>query len=53
MSINIPVILRSILDEYVLPWDGDHGVAHWARVLENGLRLAETTAAKVEVVQHP
>ena len=28
-----------------------HGVGHWARVLENGLRLAEATDAKVEVVQ--
>ena len=27
-----------------------HGVVHWARVLENGLRLAEATGASVEVV---
>jgi uncharacterized protein len=27
------------------------GVAHWARVLENGLRLANTTGANIEVVQ--
>ena len=30
--------------------NGDHGVSHWARVLENGLRLAEETGANVEVV---
>ncbi len=43
MALNIALILRAVLDEYVLPWDGDHGIAHWARVLENGLRLAEET----------
>src|SRR5262249_13012834 len=51
MEPNIPLILHAILEEYVLPWDGDHGVAHWARVYENGLRLAEATGANVEVVQ--
>jgi uncharacterized protein len=43
-------ILQAILDDYCLAWDGDHGVAHWARVLENGRRLAEETKAKIEVV---
>ena len=51
MPLNLPLIVRTILDEYALPWDGDHGVAHWARVFENGLRLAEVTGANVEVVQ--
>lgn len=51
MVLNIPLILRAILEEYSLPWGGDHGVAHWARVLENGLRLAGQTGAHVEVVQ--
>jgi len=50
-TLNIPLILHAILEEYVLPWDGDHGIAHWARVLENGLRLAEETGANIEVVQ--
>ena len=50
-TVNIPLILNAILEEYVLPWDGDHGIAHWARVLENGLRLAEETGADIEVVQ--
>ncbi len=47
---NLNPILNAILDEYVLPLDGDHGVAHWARVLENGLQLAKETGANVEVV---
>jgi uncharacterized protein len=50
-TLNIPLILHAILEEYVLPWDGVHGIAHWARVLENGLRLAEETGANIEVVQ--
>lgn len=47
---NLKPILQAILDEYALPWDGDHGIAHWARVLENGLRLSCETGANVEVV---
>jgi uncharacterized protein len=43
-------ILRRILAEYELPWRGDHGVVHWARVLENGLRIASATEADSEVV---
>ena len=49
--LDIPLVLRAILDECALSPDGDHGVGHWARVLENGLRLAEKTAANIEVVQ--
>jgi uncharacterized protein len=51
MPANIPLILHSVLEDYALPWGGDHGVAHWARVFENGLRLAEETGADVEVVR--
>lgn len=43
-------VLNSVLEDYVLPLGGAHGVAHWARVLENGLKLAEVTGADVEVV---
>ena len=49
--IDLAPILRAVLDEYTLPWDGDHGVAHWARVLENGETLARETGADVEVVR--
>ncbi len=51
MALNIVPILHAVLEEYVLPWFGDHGIVHWARVLENGLRLAEETGADIEVVQ--
>jgi uncharacterized protein len=43
-------IVREVLAGYSLPVRGIHGVVHWARVLENGLRLAETTGANVNVV---
>ena len=50
MKLNIPVVLKTVLEGYALPHCGTHGVAHWARVLENGLRLADETGAKVQVV---
>jgi uncharacterized protein len=51
MPLNLTVVLHTILEDYALPWDGFHGIAHWARVLENGLRLAPETGALIEVVQ--
>ena len=51
MPAKIDRILDTILEDYALPWDGFHGVAHWARVLENGFRLAGETGANVEVVR--
>ena len=50
MITNVPEILAVILESYRLPVRGYHGVTHWARVLENGLKLAETTQADVDVV---
>lgn len=43
-------IVRAVLGGYCLPVHGPHGVAHWARVLETGLRIAEATGADREVV---
>jgi uncharacterized protein len=48
--LNITAILYEILDGYSLPVRGAHGVVHWARVLENGRRLAAATGARIEVV---
>jgi uncharacterized protein len=48
---NLRPIVQKILAEYALPWDGIHGISHWARVLENGLRLSEHTGANSEVVK--
>lgn len=47
---DFPAILSAILAGYALPVHGDHGVVHWARVLENGQRLAQATGADWEVV---
>ena len=47
---NHAAILQAILNGYALPERGDHGIVHWARVLENGLRLADLTGADREVV---
>ena len=44
------MIVREILKTYALPIRGRHGVNHWARVLENGLRLAESTGADVRII---
>ncbi|AWM35965.1 hypothetical protein GobsT_62930 [Gemmata obscuriglobus] len=43
-------ITAAVLDGYVLPARGTHGVVHWARVLENGLRIAEANGADREIV---
>jgi uncharacterized protein len=47
---NIAAIIDDIVADYALPIRSYHGVVHWARVLENGRRLAAVTGAKIEVV---
>ena len=51
MGIDLRIIVHAILEEYELPREGTHGVSHWARVLENGLRLAAETGANVEIIK--
>jgi uncharacterized protein len=51
MMLDLKPVIRAILEDYVLPTKGVHGIAHWARVLETGVRLAELTGANVEVVR--
>jgi uncharacterized protein len=48
--VEFVTLVEFVLDEYLLEWDGIHGIGHWARVLENGLRLAEFTGANRDVV---
>ena len=36
---------------FALRLEGIHGTAHWARVRDNGLRLAEQTGANTKVVE--
>ncbi len=48
---DLPKILGAIVEGYRLPQRGHHGVTHWARVMQNGLRIAETNGADTEVVK--
>jgi uncharacterized protein len=50
-AMNLKPVLEAILADYALPLNGDHGVAHWARVLENARRLADETGADLAVVE--
>ena len=43
-------LIEMVQKGYALRLDGIHGIAHWARVRTNGLRLAEQTGANPEVV---
>ncbi|MCP4572149.1 MAG: hypothetical protein GY838_07315 [bacterium] len=43
-------LVRAVLDQYSLPRHGTHGLSHWARVLENGLRVAGSSGADLQVV---
>jgi uncharacterized protein len=44
-------LIKILRKEFALDWRGIHGAPHWARVRENGLRLAETTGARTDVVE--
>ena len=35
----------------MLDWDGIHGIRHWMRVRDNGIRLAKLTGADLGVVE--
>ena len=48
---DYPFLVRAVLDGYTLPPWGKHGLSHWARVWEIGLRLAETTGADTTIVR--
>ncbi|CAK0779474.1 conserved hypothetical protein [Gammaproteobacteria bacterium] len=48
ISRNLLAFLRK---EFTLDWHGIHGVSHWARVRNIGLRLARVTGARTEIVE--
>jgi uncharacterized protein len=39
---NLKPLVQTLLEEYALPRAGTYGVGHWARVLQNGLRLSNS-----------
>ena len=44
-------LITTIRAQFALDWYGIHGIRHWERVRENGLRLAPTTGANPKVVE--
>jgi len=44
-------LIEAIRSRYALEWHGIHGVRHWARVRNNGLKLAAHTGANRQVVE--
>ena len=44
-------VLKAVLGQFALPRDGLHGLPHWARVYENGLRLAETVKVDRKILE--
>ena len=48
---NLDQVIRAAKARFTLPHKSIHGVAHWQRVRENGLRLAKTTGADVALVE--
>ena len=46
-----PSLIEMIRSRYALDWHGIHGVSHWARVRNNGLKLAAKTGANRQVVE--
>jgi uncharacterized protein len=51
MSVVTKTLVSRIVDQFRLPLDGVHGLAHWARVFENGQRLARLTGADLDVIE--
>jgi len=49
-TINLE-LLTQIKRYYQLDWYGTHGVIHWSRVYENGMKLAEQDGVNRKVVQ--
>jgi uncharacterized protein len=45
-------LIEAIRSQYRLPWNGIHGIGHWARVRENGLCIAaKLTGVNIKVVE--
>lgn len=49
-ALTVAPLAQAVAAQFALPLRCVHGIAHWARVLENGLRLAPLTGADAQVV---
>lgn len=50
-SIDLKPLLKKISSQYRLNPNGAHGLSHWARVLENGLKLAEIEGGDTTIIK--
>ena len=50
-SLILQRAIQTILSHYPLSPNGIHGISHWARVWENGTRIAQENGANIRVVQ--
>jgi uncharacterized protein len=51
---DVPIssqLIPRLRQDFLLDWGGIHGAPHWARVMENGLRLSASTGANAKVVE--
>ena len=44
-------LIEIIRGQFALDWYGIHGASHWARVRENGIRIATVTGADPRIVE--
>ena len=51
MSIITIELLAEIKSRYRLNWMGTHGIIHWSRVYENGIKLSTQEGVNPKVVQ--
>lgn len=51
IALLTPALITRIQSQVRINWYGNHGILHWARVYEIGMKLAKQTGANSEVVQ--
>ncbi|MHC4877786.1 MAG: HD domain-containing protein [Planctomycetota bacterium] len=44
-------LIHRILQDQIVSWRGIHGLSHWGRVYENGMRLSDESGASRRVVE--
>lgn len=44
-------LISRILQDQIVSWQGIHGLSHWGRVYENGMRLSDESGADRRVVE--
>ena len=50
-TLDLHELVHTVVRQFALAPDGEHGLAHWARVLENGTRLAAMNGANHAVIE--